>query len=170
MLSGGWTWQGFCRDLNPWNGLSSGLSPWCDSLTFLPLCDHEWDWHLIGLWLTRCVTVVSSVARTIHTLNVCMYVWINNNSITLLLCSTLSAPIMLYRCRVSMTLVSYIITKYCIVLLYCTPCTTQPNEAKPCLYFCSNSHPLKTHMYIPTTASRLICHYSCCHKLIIYKI
>ena len=33
-------------------GLSSGLLPICDPLTFVPLCDHEWDWHLIGLWLT----------------------------------------------------------------------------------------------------------------------
>ena len=47
-------------------GLSSGLSPWCDPLTFVPLCDHKRDWHLIGLWLTCCVTVVSSVARTIR--------------------------------------------------------------------------------------------------------
>ena len=39
-----------------------------DPLTFVPLCDHKRDWHLIGLWLTCCVTVVSSVART-------MYVW-----------------------------------------------------------------------------------------------
>ena len=44
--------------------LSGGLSPWCDPLlTFVPLCDHKRDWHLIGLWLTYCVTVVSSVAR-----------------------------------------------------------------------------------------------------------
>ena len=31
-----------------------------------PLCDHKRDWRLIGLWLTCCVTVVSSVARTIR--------------------------------------------------------------------------------------------------------
>ena len=35
-------------------------------LTFVPLCDHERDWHLIGLWLTHCVTILSSVARTIR--------------------------------------------------------------------------------------------------------
>ena len=37
----------------------------CDPLTVALLCDHERDWHLIGLWLTHCVAVVSSVARTI---------------------------------------------------------------------------------------------------------
>ena len=45
-------------------GLSSGLSPWCDPLTFVHICDHDRDWRLIGLWQTCCVTVVSSVART----------------------------------------------------------------------------------------------------------
>ena len=34
---------------------------WYDvTVTFVPLCDHEWDWHLIGLWPTRGVTLVSS--------------------------------------------------------------------------------------------------------------
>ena len=33
-------------------GLSSGLSPRCDTLTLVPLCDHKRDWHLKGLWLT----------------------------------------------------------------------------------------------------------------------
>ena len=48
-------------------GMSSGLSPRCDPLTLVPLCDHKRDWHLIGLWLTCCVTVVSSVqSRTIR--------------------------------------------------------------------------------------------------------
>ena len=47
-------------------GLSSGLSPWCNPLTVVPLCGHARDWHLIGLWLTCCVIVVSSVARTIR--------------------------------------------------------------------------------------------------------
>ena len=48
------------------------MSPRCDPLTFVPLfCDHKRDWHLIGLWLTCCVTVVSSD----NTLNV----WNNNN-------------------------------------------------------------------------------------------
>ena len=47
-------------------GLSSGLSPRGDPLTLVPLCDHKRDWHLIDLWLTCCVTVVSSVARTIR--------------------------------------------------------------------------------------------------------
>ena len=32
-----------------------------DSLTFVPLCDHERYWHLTRLCLTRCVTVVSSI-------------------------------------------------------------------------------------------------------------
>ena len=32
--------------------------------TFASLWDHKWDWHLIGVWLTYCVIVVSSVART----------------------------------------------------------------------------------------------------------
>ena len=27
--------------------LSSGLSPRCDPLTLIPLCDHKRDWHLI---------------------------------------------------------------------------------------------------------------------------
>ena len=35
-------------------GPSSGLSPWCDPLTFVPLCDYERDWYLVGLWLTCC--------------------------------------------------------------------------------------------------------------------
>ena len=49
-------------------GLSSGLSPRCDSLTLVPLCDHKQSGIgiLTGLWLTCCVTVVSSVARTIR--------------------------------------------------------------------------------------------------------
>ena len=47
-------------------GLSCRLSPWCDPLTFIRLCGHERDWHLIGIWLTCCVTVISSAARTIH--------------------------------------------------------------------------------------------------------
>ena len=38
----------------------------CDLLNSVPLGDHKRDWHLIGLWLTCCVTVVSSVARTIR--------------------------------------------------------------------------------------------------------
>ena len=38
----------------------------CDPLIFVPLCDHERDWHSIGLWLNCCVTVVSSGARTIR--------------------------------------------------------------------------------------------------------
>ena len=44
--------------------LSSELSPRCDPLTFVPLYDHEQDWHLMTCW----VTVVSSVvvARTIR--------------------------------------------------------------------------------------------------------
>ena len=47
-------------------GLSSRLLPWRDPLTSAaPLCDSERDLHLIGLWLTRYVTVVSSVARTV---------------------------------------------------------------------------------------------------------
>ena len=61
----GWSWQGFCRDLDPcW--FEYGLSPRCDPLTLVPVCDHERDWHVIGLWLTCCVTVVSSFARTTH--------------------------------------------------------------------------------------------------------
>ena len=47
-------------------GLRSGWSPWCDPLTFVPLCDHKRDWHLTGLCLNCCVAVVSSVARTIR--------------------------------------------------------------------------------------------------------
>ena len=40
----------------------------CDPLTFVLICDHEQDWHLICLWLTYCAysTVGSSVARTIR--------------------------------------------------------------------------------------------------------
>ena len=34
-----------------------------DPLTLAPLCDHERDWHLIGLSLTCRVALVSSVAR-----------------------------------------------------------------------------------------------------------
>ena len=34
-----------------------------DPLTW-PLCDHERDWHLIGLWLNCCGTVVFPVTRT----------------------------------------------------------------------------------------------------------
>ena len=30
-------------------GLSSGLSSWFDPLTFVALCDHGRDWHLVGL-------------------------------------------------------------------------------------------------------------------------
>ena len=30
---------------------------------YIPRCGHEQDWHLIGLWLTCCVTVVSSVEK-----------------------------------------------------------------------------------------------------------
>ena len=67
MFSAGWTSHGFCRI---WIhvGLSSGLSQWYDDpLTFVPICDHQWDWHyLLGLWLTCRVTVVSSVARIIR--------------------------------------------------------------------------------------------------------
>ena len=38
-----------------------------DPLTFSPLlCDLGRDFNLIDLWLTRCVTVTSSVARTTH--------------------------------------------------------------------------------------------------------
>ena len=64
------SWRGYVSDVLGWMdprrifvairitlGLSSGSSPWCDPLTFVPLCDHERDWHFIGLWLTRCVTV-----------------------------------------------------------------------------------------------------------------
>ena len=55
----------FCRDLDPgWSG--SELSPRCDPLTLVPLCAHQRDWHLIVLWLTCHVTVVSSVVRTIR--------------------------------------------------------------------------------------------------------
>ena len=50
MFSVGWTCQGFCRDLDPcWSEYSNGLSPRCDPLIFVPLCDLERDWHLIGL-------------------------------------------------------------------------------------------------------------------------
>ena len=35
-------------------------------MMMIPLCDHKRDWHLIGLWLTCCVTVVSSFAMTIR--------------------------------------------------------------------------------------------------------
>ena len=46
--------------------LSRGLSPCCDPLTSVPLCDHKRDWYLIGLWLTCCVTVFSSVLRVLY--------------------------------------------------------------------------------------------------------
>ena len=62
-----WSAVYYCRDLDPcWFEYRSGLSPWCDPLTFVPLCDHKRDWHLIGLWLTCCVAIVSSLARTIR--------------------------------------------------------------------------------------------------------
>ena len=47
-------------------GLRSGLSPRCDPLTLVPSCYHKRDWHLISLWQTCCVTIVSSVARTVR--------------------------------------------------------------------------------------------------------
>ena len=57
---------------------------------------------------------------------------------------------------------------YCNVLfvvLYSTVLKylQQLSETKFCLSFCSNSYPHKTHLFIPTTDSRLIS-YSCCHK------
>ena len=64
MFSVGCTWHGFVAIWIP-VGLSSGL-PRCDPLTIVPLCDHEWDLHSIRIGLTCCVTVVSSVARTIR--------------------------------------------------------------------------------------------------------
>ena len=40
-----------------WYGVGMLKVPANDPLTFVPLCNHERDWYLIGLWLTCCVTV-----------------------------------------------------------------------------------------------------------------
>ena len=61
-------------------GLSGGSSQGCDLLTYMPLCDYERDWHLIGLWSIRCVTAVSSVARTSS-------YWIVHLLVLIILCS-----------------------------------------------------------------------------------
>ena len=51
LLWGGWTYGKEFVAIWFAVGLSSGLSPWCDPLRFVPLCDHERDWHLIGLYM-----------------------------------------------------------------------------------------------------------------------
>ena len=45
-------------------GLSRGLSPWCDPLTLVPLCDHVPDWQpriLLGMVEARSVNNVKSI-------------------------------------------------------------------------------------------------------------
>ena len=59
------------------SGLSSGMSPWCDPVdlrtSWWPRAKElRRDWRLIDRWLTCCVTVVSSVARTMRLMK-----WVN---------------------------------------------------------------------------------------------
>ena len=47
-------------------GQSSGLSPWCDPLTFVPPCDHERNsWHY--------VLQVPRVFFPCHLVSTCLY-------------------------------------------------------------------------------------------------
>ena len=46
-------------------GLSRGLSPWCDPLTLVPLCDHVPDWQpriLLGMVEARSVNVKNTTS------------------------------------------------------------------------------------------------------------
>ena len=51
-------------------GLSSGLSPWCDPLTLVLLCEHERDCHLIDLSMADSLFHRSFFSCKDNTLNV----------------------------------------------------------------------------------------------------